>query len=122
LRNSRGSGATDGRGVMASTPATGAVAPPAAASDGWHRAKRIAAWVFFALVVFLIVRQARTIDWRNVLASVREIPLPMLLAGAGLAVCSHLLYSTYDLLGRRMTGHQLRTVPVMGVTISYAST
>jgi glycosyltransferase 2 family protein len=107
---------------MASTPATGAVAPSrAAASQGWHRTKRIAVWVFFSLVVFLVVRQARTIDWRNVLASVREIPLPMLLAGAGLAACSHVLYSTYDLLGRRMTGHRLRTVPVMGVTfISYA--
>lgn len=107
---------------MANTPATGVVAPSrAAASDGWHRAKRIAAWVFFALVVFLVVRQARTIDWRNVLASVREIPLPMLLAAAGLAACSHALYSTYDLLGRRMTGHRLRTGPVMSVTfISYA--
>lgn len=107
---------------MASTPATGAVAPPGGpASPGWHRTRRIAAWVFFALVLFLIFRQARTIDWRGVLASVREIPLPLLLAAAALAVCSHLLYSTYDLLGRRMTGHRLRTSSVMGITfISYA--
>ena len=113
----------DGRGVMTGTPATGVVAPSrAACADAWHRAKRIAAWVFFALVVFLIVRQARTIDWRNVLASVREIPLPMLLAGGrcspSAATCST---APTTCSAARMTGHRLRTGPVMGVTfISYA--
>ncbi|MGJ7509354.1 lysylphosphatidylglycerol synthase domain-containing protein [Variovorax sp. GT1P44] len=87
----------------------------------WPWAKRIAAWVFFAVVVYLIVRQARTIDWSDVLDSVKAIPSPMLLAALLLAVCSHVLYSTYDLLGRRMTGHRLGTGTVMGVTfISYA--
>jgi uncharacterized membrane protein YbhN (UPF0104 family) len=72
-------------------------------------------------VVALIWRQARHIDWWSVLASVRAIPLPMLLTAAVLAFLSHLLYSTYDLLGRRMTHHDLGTVPVMGITfISYA--
>lgn len=87
----------------------------------WPRVKRIAVWLFMALVTGLLVRQARTIDWREVLASIGEIPLPLLFAAGGLAACSHLLYSTYDLLGRRMTGHRLATGPVMGVTfISYA--
>jgi glycosyltransferase 2 family protein len=90
-------------------------------STWWARAKRIGAWLFFGLVAVLLVRQARTIDWSDVLDSVRAIPLPMLLAAALLAVCSHALYSTYDLLGRRMTGHTLGTGTVMGVTfISYA--
>jgi len=107
---------------MASPPAAGtATSAESAASTHWEHIKRIAAWVFFAAVVTLIWRQARHIDWWTVLASVRAIPLPMVLAAALLAFFSHLLYSTYDLLGRRMTHHQLGTVPVMGITfISYA--
>ena len=107
---------------MASPPAAGTVAPAEPeGSTAWEHVKRIAAWVFFAAVVALIWRQARHIDWWTVLASVRAIPLPMVLAAAVLAFCSHLLYSTYDLLGRRMTHHDLGTVPVMGITfISYA--
>ena len=101
----------------------GAVEPqPHPPAHGWWPwAKRIAAWLFFAIVIFLIVRQARNIDWSDVLDSVRAIPLPMLLSALFLAVCSHALYSTYDLLGRHMTGHTLATGTVMGVTfISYA--
>lgn len=108
--------------MAASDAAVRAVEPQGPRGHGWWPwAKRIAAWLFFALVVFLIVRQARTIDWSDVLDSVMAIPLPMLMAATLLAVCSHALYSTYDLLGRRMTGHALGTGTVMGVTfISYA--
>ena len=108
---------------MASPSAAGTPAVPAqsARSAHWEHVKRIAAWVFFAAVVALIWRQARHVNWWTVLASVRAIPLPMVLSAAVLAFFSHLLYSTYDLLGRRMTHHQLGTVPVMGITfISYA--
>lgn len=91
------------------------------ATGGWIWVKRTAAWLFFALVLVLIARQARMVDWGDVLASLRAIPLPALLAATALAACSHLLYSTFDLLGRRMTGHRLGTGVVMRVTfISYA--
>ena len=90
-------------------------------AGSWARVKRAAAWLFFALVLVLVVRQARMVDWRDVLASLRAIALPALLAATALAACSHLLYSTFDLLGRRMTGHRLGTRVVMRVTfISYA--
>ncbi len=93
----------------------------APAHGWWHWAKRIGIWVFFGLVAWLLVRQARTVDWSEVLDSVASIPLPMLLAGGALAACSFALYSTYDLLGRRLTGHGLGAGTVMGVTfISYA--
>ncbi|MDM0036642.1 lysylphosphatidylglycerol synthase domain-containing protein [Variovorax sp. J22P271] len=93
----------------------------APAAGGWPLVKRVAAWLFFAAVLALIVRQARTIDWSEVLDALRAIPRPALLAAAALAACSHLLYSTFDLLGRRMTGHRLGTRIVMRVTfISYA--
>jgi uncharacterized membrane protein YbhN (UPF0104 family) len=93
----------------------------APAAGGWPLVKRVGAWIFFAAVLALIVRQARTIDWSEVLDALRAIPRPALLAAAALAACSHLLYSTFDLLGRRMTGHRLGTRIVMRVTfISYA--
>ncbi|MEJ7687997.1 MAG: lysylphosphatidylglycerol synthase domain-containing protein [Variovorax sp.] len=93
----------------------------ATAHGWWPWAKRIGIWVFFGLVAWLLVRQARTVDWSEVLDSVARIPLPMLLAGGALAASSFVLYSTYDLLGRHLTGHPLGAGTVMGVTfISYA--
>jgi len=107
--------------MMAGAPSAAPASRPARAGGGWALAKRIALWLFMALVLVLVVRQARTIDWSDVLDSLREIPWPTLLAAAALAACSHLLYSTFDLLGRRMTGHGLATGVVMRVTfISYA--
>ena len=87
----------------------------------WTWVKRVATWGFFALVAWLIFNQARTIDWSEVWSAVRELPPRALLGAALLAACSFALYSTYDLLGRHLTGHGLGTGTVMGVTfISYA--
>lgn len=120
---------------MNSRPAVGTVhsrkasAPPAntgtdrshARRRGWHWTKRIATWLFLGLVAWLLFTQARTIDWNAVFRALREMPAATLLAAGALAICSHALYSSYDLLGRRMTGHALGTRTVMGVTfISYA--
>ncbi|MDR6534546.1 lysylphosphatidylglycerol synthase domain-containing protein [Variovorax soli] len=108
---------------MSGLPTLHDSAPPrrAARHAWWTWLKRIAAWGFFGLVAWLLVRQARTIDWGNVLQAVREIPLPALLAALLLAACSYAIYSTYDLLGRHMTRHRLGTRTVMGITfISYA--
>ena len=72
-------------------------------------------------VLALLVRYARNVDWDDVLDSVRNTPAPALLAAIGLAAASHLLYSCFDLIGRRYTGHDLPTPTVMAVNfISYA--
>lgn len=87
----------------------------------WPWARRAAVWGFFALIAWLLVRQARTIEWEDVLDAIRALPATALLAAAALAACSFALYSTYDLLGRHLTRHRLGTGTVMGVTfISYA--
>jgi uncharacterized membrane protein YbhN (UPF0104 family) len=87
----------------------------------WRWVKRVGTWGFFSLVGWLIFKQAQNIDWSEVLVSMQAIPMPMLLAAAALVACSFALYSSYDLLGRAMTGHTLGTGTVMGVTfISYA--
>ncbi|MDM0046771.1 lysylphosphatidylglycerol synthase domain-containing protein [Variovorax dokdonensis] len=77
--------------------------------------------VFFAAIGGLLWRQARTIEWGQVLQAASDLPWTTLLAATAIAAASHALYSTYDLFGRRLTGHTLGAGTVMGVTfISYA--
>ncbi|HWI83514.1 lysylphosphatidylglycerol synthase domain-containing protein [Ramlibacter sp.] len=91
------------------------------ARQGWHWAKRGFSILFFAAVAALLVRYGRNVDWEDVLDSVRTLPAPALLAAILLAAASHLLYSCFDLIGRRYTGHNLPTRTVMAVNfISYA--
>lgn len=91
-------------------------------APAWWPWLRKGLWLgFFALVGYLIVGQARHIDWPQVRQTLQALPLPVLLAAGGLAALSHLLYASFDLLGRRAVGHGLPVPTVMGVTfVSYA--
>ncbi|WP_418316348.1 lysylphosphatidylglycerol synthase domain-containing protein [Piscinibacter sakaiensis] len=82
-------------------------------SAWWPWLKRAGVFAFFALVAWLLIEQARDIEWSKVAESMKSRPLPMLLLAAGLALLSHLIYSTFDLFGRRVTGHDLPTRRVM---------
>jgi hypothetical protein len=87
----------------------------------WSWTQRIASWLFFLAVLALLIRYARNIDWEDVLDSVLTTPAPALAVAIGIAATSHLLYSCFDLIGRRYTGHNLPTLTVMAVNfISYA--
>lgn len=87
----------------------------------WPWAKRGVALVFLVAVAALLLRQAQTINWEEVLGAIRDLPSAVVLAAIAVAACSHALYSSYDLLGRHLTGHALGAGTVMGVTfISYA--
>jgi hypothetical protein len=97
--------------------------PPKAGITGkpwWPWLKRGVTLVFFSLVAWLLVEQGRAIEWPQVFAAVRAYPPGVLLGAVALAALSFGLYSCFDLLGRRYTGHKLRTPTVMLVTfISY---
>jgi uncharacterized membrane protein YbhN (UPF0104 family) len=87
----------------------------------WPWAKRALGFAFMALVVVLLVKYARTVDWGEVKQSVLALPRTVLLEAALLCFASHLLYSCFDLIGRRWTGHRLPVAKVMQVNfISYA--
>ncbi len=87
----------------------------------WPWTRRLLTVLFFAAVVTLLARYARNVDWDDVLGSLRDTPRPALLAAVGFAAASHLLYSCFDLIGRRYTGHKLATRKVMAVNfVSYA--
>ncbi len=69
----------------------------------------------------LIVLQARVIDWAEVFKALRAYPQHTLLLAASLGALGHLIYSCFDLVGRRYTGHQLPAASVMAITfVSYA--
>ena len=87
----------------------------------WPWFRRALTTVFFLLVAGLLVSQARSIQWGEVLTSLEQYPLTAAWGAVALAVASFTLYSCFDLLGRRYTGHTLSTPTVMLVTFtSYA--
>jgi hypothetical protein len=87
----------------------------------WPWAKRALGFAFMALVIGLLVKYARTVDWGEVRQSVLELPRHVLLQAGLLCAASHVLYSCFDLIGRRYTRHGLPVRTVMQVNfISYA--
>lgn len=92
-----------------------------AAQPWWPWVKRLLTFAFFALVGWLLYSQLRSVDWGEVFETLRRRPVGGLLLAAAFAAGSHLLYSSFDLLGRHITGHRLSAPQVMSITfISYA--
>ncbi len=86
----------------------------------WHWLKRGLVLSFFALVAGLLIDQARDIEWSKVADSMSSRSLPVLLLAAGLAALSHLIYSSFDLFGRKVTRHELPARRVMATaSVSY---
>ncbi|HSV83105.1 MAG TPA: lysylphosphatidylglycerol synthase domain-containing protein [Ramlibacter sp.] len=87
----------------------------------WPWVKRVVGFAFMALVIGLLVRYARTVDWTAVKTSLLELPREVLIRAFVFAAASHFVYSLLDLVGRRYTGHQLSKRRVMQVSFtSYA--
>lgn len=87
----------------------------------WIWLKRGLTLVFFVAVGVLLWRYAQRIDWKEVWTSLLEMPRTALVMAIGLGVSSHLLYSCFDLLGRRYTDHKLSRPTVMMISfISYS--
>ena len=86
----------------------------------WPWLKRGLTLVFFSLVAWLLLTQARNIEWAGVMAALKTYSTASLVIAVLLAAGSFTLYSCYDLLSRRYTGHTLSTPTVMTVTfVSY---
>lgn len=121
---------THPRSAFGAPPAGGAVHPEVSKGAGLRRGGRHAAWAlakrlltlaFFAVVAWLLIKHARTIEWSEVGDAISAYPAGTLLAAAALAALSHGIYSTYDLLGRHWTGHGVPARTVQAVTfVSYA--
>lgn len=68
---------------------------------------KIAPWLLAAVVVMLVARQARAMDWAQVGTALQSISVAWLAAAAGLAVLSHLLVGSFDLISRHIVRHTL---------------
>lgn len=87
----------------------------------WPWARRALTLLFFGAVGYLLFTQARSVEWGEVLDTLRKRPMSSLWPAAILAACSYLLYSCFDLFGRYLTGHRLSAPQVMLVNfVSYA--
>lgn len=87
----------------------------------WSWFKRGAPWGLAALVLTLVARQAHTVDWPAVWQELLKQSPGRLAAAAALALVSYGLYASFDLVGRRLTGHRLSAARTLGTAaISYA--
>jgi len=92
-----------------------------AARLAWSWSKRAAPWILATLVLSLVARLAWKVEWPAVWAALRSLPPLRLAAAAALALLSYGLYSTFDLVGRRLTGHHLSFTRTLGIAaMSYA--
>lgn len=82
-------------------------------SKKWLWAKRLMTWSCFILVPVLLFMLVRNLDWAEVTHALRSYKLSTLLMGGGLALLSYLVFSSYDLISRRYTGHRLPTTKVL---------
>lgn len=87
----------------------------------WVWFKRIAPWALAALVLTLVARQARTVEWPAVGQALQALSVTQMLTAAGLALLSYALVASFDLIGRKLTAHTLPIPRTLGTSaICYA--
>lgn len=87
----------------------------------WPWLRRGLSAAFFVGVAWLVLKQARAIEWGEVREAIAALPAATLAAALALGLASHALYSSFDLLGRRLTGHRVPVPLTMATTfVSYA--
>lgn len=84
----------------------------------WPWLTRGVALAFFGVVAWLIIRQARTVDWPAVWLALQALPVGVLAIAGALALASHCTYGTFDLIGRHCTGHRLARATTLGIAMT----
>jgi uncharacterized membrane protein YbhN (UPF0104 family) len=89
----------------------------------WPRIRKVATVGFIALVVTLLCVAATRVEWGEVANAVSALPSRTLWIAGLIAAISYMVYSSFDLLGKYYTGHDLAWWRAMMVGfISYAFT
>ncbi|MFJ4347695.1 lysylphosphatidylglycerol synthase domain-containing protein [Pseudomonas sp. NPDC089401] len=84
-------------------------------------AKRLFTLLFLVLIPALLYTLARNLDWQEVRQSLLAYKPGTLVLGLAFALCSYLIFASYDLLARAYTGHRLPTRQVLPVAfVCYA--
>jgi uncharacterized membrane protein YbhN (UPF0104 family) len=95
----------------------------APAKAGWWgpTTRRALTLLLVGAVLVLLARYARSVDWGAVVATLRAYPAQTLVAALACAGASHLVYCSYDLIGRWQVRHHLSAGKVAAVaSVSYA--
>lgn len=79
--------------------------------------KRLLTLFFLLLVPTLLYLLARNLDWNEVEQSLRSYSLLTLLVGVALAYGSHVVFASYDLLGKSYSRHDLPTRQVLPIAL-----
>ncbi len=83
--------------------------------------KRLFTVAFLILIPVLLYVMARNLDWNEVRQSLLAYKPGTLAMGLALALCSYLIFASYDLLARAYTGHHLPARQVLPVAfVCYA--
>lgn len=83
--------------------------------------KRGVTILFFILVVVLLFSMIRNVDWNAVSETLRGYSLTLMLMGLGITAASFIVFSSYDLLGKFYTGHEIPIQKVLLVAfVCYA--
>lgn len=80
--------------------------------------RRLVFYAFVAVVAYLLVHQARAVDWSQVRAALAAYDATTLTIAASLTLASYLLYACYDLGARRYTRHALPTPRTMAISMT----
>lgn len=92
-------------------------------SSKWLWAKRLATIFFFVIVPVLLYLLLKNVHWHEVRIALADIKPSLLGLGLGIAGLSYLVYGSYDLIGRKYSGHRLSIFKVLPVAfVCYAFT
>lgn len=80
--------------------------------------KRALTVALLAVVAYLVIRQARALDWQEVWASVGNYGLFSIAVAFALAIPGQLACASFDLIGRHATGHTLPVPRVMLISFT----
>lgn len=82
-------------------------------SKKWMWAKRLFTVFFFILIPALLYTVLKKIEWQEVQEALYSFEMPTLMLGLAIAFCSYCVFASYDLLGKKYTGHSLSSWKVM---------
>lgn len=80
--------------------------------------KRIATAAVLVVVAWLVVRHARDMDWAAVADGLRSYGWQSILVALAIALPGQLACASFDLIGRRATGHSLSIVRTMLISFT----
>jgi len=89
--------------------------------ERWHWLASVVLFVFLIGVAVLLVRYARSVNWRAVGNAIASYEPALFASAIALAALSYTLYPMQDVLGRVYTGHRVPKRRIMAIgMISYA--